>query len=89
LPFRSIVAGPEDLAAIYAAFDRAWIDINQSSPVDPISVSAARERLGHIIVGLWNADPKQDLATTAVNVYRSAPDTDLVSATRAVQSFLR
>jgi hypothetical protein len=85
LAFRSIVAGPEDLVALYAAFDCAWIDINQGSPVDPVSVSAARERLGHIIVGLWNADPKQDLTTAAVDIYRSSPDADLLSATRTAQ----
>jgi hypothetical protein len=80
MPFRSIVAEPEDLAVLCAAFDRAWIAINQGTPIDPLMTSAARERLGHILIGFWKVDPMQDLAAAAIHAYRSARDFSPVSA---------
>jgi hypothetical protein len=53
MPFRSIVAEPQDLAKLSAAFDAAWIGINSTTPIAPAEQSTARERLGHIIIGLW------------------------------------
>jgi hypothetical protein len=53
MPFHSIVAEPQELAKLSAAFDVAWIDINSATPIAPAEQSIARERLGYIIVGLW------------------------------------
>jgi hypothetical protein len=74
MPFRSIIATPEELAALSAAFDASWIAINELSPIDPLAASAARERLGYIIVGLWKADPSQDLARAAITQFSTAAD---------------
>jgi hypothetical protein len=73
MPFRSVVAEPEELKRLAGAFDAAWIAINSPRPIDPIAASAARERLGYIIVGLWKTDPHQDLAAAAVQQFIAAP----------------
>jgi hypothetical protein len=72
MPFRSIVASPEELAALTSAFNSAWVKINQHSPIDPLATSGARERLGYIIIGLWKADPSQDLARAAIEQFTSS-----------------
>lgn len=77
MPLRSIVADPEDLALLTAAFDTAWKEINRSSVVDPAMVAAARQRLGYIIVGLWKNDPTQELAERATAIYMSAAEVEL------------
>lgn len=64
MPFRSIVATPEELARIAAAFDEAWSEI--AARVDPPSEPVQRERLASIIAELWRADPSVDLAVLAV-----------------------
>ncbi|SEG59624.1 hypothetical protein SAMN04488115_107207 [Bosea lathyri] len=69
MPFRSI-AEPEDLARLTATFDTVWAILEEQRPVDPLSVAAERERLGHIIVTLWRADPDCDLVTKAVQQFR-------------------
>ena len=74
MPFRSIIAEPEELAKLYGVFDSAWIEINRHSPVDPLATPAARERLGYIIVGLWKADPSQDLVKAAIEQFTSTAD---------------
>lgn len=53
MPFRSIVAEPQELAILSAAFDAAWIAINSTLPIPSADQSVARERLGYIIIGLW------------------------------------
>ncbi|MCV9941132.1 hypothetical protein OIU35_32690 [Boseaceae bacterium BT-24-1] len=54
MPFRAIVAEPQELAKLSAAFDAAWIAIHSAAPVETRrQSSAARERLGCIIIDLW------------------------------------
>lgn len=60
MPFRSIVATPEELARIAAAFGEI------AARVDPPSEPVQRERLASIIAELWRADPSVDLAVLAV-----------------------
>jgi hypothetical protein len=88
MPFRSIVAEPEELAKLSEAFDRAWIEINEAAPVDPLAAAAARERLGYIIVGLWKLDPRQDLASTAVRLFTSTADAAPTAAMDLAQSLI-
>lgn len=67
MPFRTINASPEDLAVLCRAFDAAWVEINSIRPVEATAQSAARERLGHIIVSLWQGGEESPaLAPTAV-----------------------
>ncbi|MGO4740237.1 hypothetical protein AB4099_27065 [Bosea sp. 2KB_26] len=66
MPFRSIVATPEELAGIVAAFEEAWSKIDARNSIDPVSVPAQRERLGYIIAGLWAAGQTTDLTEVAV-----------------------
>lgn len=63
MPFRSIVATPEELAGIAAAFEEAWNDIE--ARIDPLSAPGQRERLAAIVAELW-ADQTLDLAVLAV-----------------------
>ncbi|KFC64692.1 hypothetical protein FG93_05288 [Bosea sp. LC85] len=63
MPFRSIVATPEELARIAAAFEEAWNDIE--ARIDPLSAPGQRERLAAIVAELW-ADHPLDLAAAAV-----------------------
>ena len=66
MPLRSIVATPEDLAVIVAAFDKAWGEIEARGVFDPLSAAGQRERLGYIVAGLWSAGSTIDLAERAV-----------------------
>jgi hypothetical protein len=69
MPFRSIVATPEQLAFISAAFDKAWAEIERCGGVDPLSEAAERERLGYIVAELWKTETPGDLATLAVGQF--------------------
>lgn len=69
MPFRSIVADPRELQKLCDAFDAAWTAVNSARPVDPLMAAAERERLGYIIVQLWQADPLCSLATQAVRQF--------------------
>jgi hypothetical protein len=51
MPLRSVDAEPDELAKLCAAFDAAWIGINSPEPIASAGQSAARERLGYIMVG--------------------------------------
>jgi hypothetical protein len=62
MPFRSIVATPEELAQIVDAFEEAWRQIEARGEIAPLSVPAERERLGYIVAGLWNAKTPGQLA---------------------------
>lgn len=53
MPFRSIVASPEDIAEMMAALESAWTAIQSRRASDPLSVAAERERLAYIIAGFW------------------------------------
>ena len=64
MPFRSIVASPEELARIAAAFEDAWGEV--APWIDPLSAAGQRERLAAIITELWSEDPTIDLARSAV-----------------------
>lgn len=71
MPFRSLVTTPEELAKLSAAFELAWIVINQHAPVEPEDEARARELLGYILIALWRDDPSGDLAELAVARYLS------------------
>lgn len=66
MPFRSIVATPEELTVIVAEFEKAWSEIEARGSFDPLSAVGQRERLGYIIAGLWSAGDTIDLAGLAV-----------------------
>ncbi|WP_069883041.1 hypothetical protein [Bosea sp. BIWAKO-01] len=78
MPFRSIVASPEELARIASAFEEAWGEVAQS--VDPLSAPGQRERLAAVITELWSEDPTIDLKRRAVQRFQeialkiAAPD---------------
>lgn len=82
MPFRSLAASPEDLTKLSTAFDAAWIAINEGKPIDPLAVSGCRERLGAIIVSLWQADPDQELAKAAVAKFLESYEPSIVSPSR-------
>jgi hypothetical protein len=69
MPFRSIVATPEQLVFISAAFDKAWAEIESRGGIDPLSEAAERERLGYIVAELWKTETSDDLATLAVGQF--------------------
>lgn len=66
MPFRSL-AEPEDVAAIEAAFEHSWKVIESSDEMNPLQVSAQRERLAHITmrVRAEGKIPKTELASPA------------------------
>ncbi|MGO4741297.1 hypothetical protein AB4099_32580 [Bosea sp. 2KB_26] len=64
MPFRTMVATPEEIARMAEAFDEAWSQIQ--TRVDTSSASRHRDRLACIIAELWLADPSADLALLAV-----------------------
>ncbi|MDR6872247.1 hypothetical protein J2Y55_003263 [Bosea sp. BE125] len=66
MPFRSIVATPEELAQIVTAFEEAWRQIETRGEIAPLGVPAERERLGYIVAGLWNAKIPGQLVELAV-----------------------
>lgn len=68
MPFRSIVAEPQELAKLAAAFDTAWIDLNGTTLIPPAGQSAARERLGYIIISLWEQGEER-LAAKAAELF--------------------
>lgn len=66
MPFRSIIANPDDIAMMTVALEDAWGEIQRLKPIDPLSVAGERERLGYIIAGLWEQGLRSDLARQAV-----------------------
>ena len=72
MPFRSIVAEPEELAALSTAFDSAWQQISARQTVDPLRVAAERERLGFLIVTLWKSEPVETWIPKAVEGFFGA-----------------
>ncbi len=69
MPFRSIVATPEELAGIVVAFEEAWRQIEARGDMPPLSVPAERERLGYIVAGLWDAKTSGELVELAVQQF--------------------
>ncbi|MDZ4365429.1 MAG: hypothetical protein U0987_00090 [Afipia sp.] len=63
----SIIAEPAELQKLTDAFDAAWISINAAKLIEPLHVSAERERLGYILVPLWQSEPKAELVTLAAH----------------------
>lgn len=72
MPFRSIVATPEEVAVIVAAFETAWGQIDARGEIDRQRTSIQRERLGYIVVGLWDAGGAGQLAERAVQQFDAA-----------------
>jgi hypothetical protein len=74
------ICPPEELTAMADAFGIAWTELNVRSihPVmsssDPVTVQAARDRLGSIIVNLWTAGPGPDIAQLAVTQFLTSAD---------------
>lgn len=66
MPFRSIVATPEELDRIAAAFEEAWSKIEARGSLDPLSVPGKRERLASLIAEMWAEGTKDDLVEQAV-----------------------
>ncbi|WP_156640353.1 hypothetical protein [Bosea sp. PAMC 26642] len=71
MPFRNLVAEPDVLAKLSAAFDVAWTAIGPS--IDPLDRSAEREYLGSIIFGLWECGETEALAAQAVIKFQESP----------------
>ncbi|KQU51533.1 hypothetical protein ASG72_08240 [Bosea sp. Leaf344] len=78
----SIAAEPEELQRLAEAYDAAWTALDGQNAIDALERSAARERLGYIIVQVWQTDPSADLSTKAIQLFRAgmaqaaAPRTD-------------
>lgn len=78
----SIAAEPEELQRLAEAYDAAWTVLDKQDAIDALEKSAARERLGYIIVQIWQADPSAELSKKAVQLFRAgmahapAPRTD-------------
>ncbi|MGX1786101.1 hypothetical protein ACWIGM_05150 [Bosea sp. NPDC055332] len=64
MPLRSVAADPETLAQLQEAFDTAWAAV--ANHCEPTATSAARERLGFILVDLWRTEPGSDLVGGAI-----------------------
>ncbi len=52
---------PAELQKLANAFDAAWISINTAKPIEPLQVSAERERFGCILAHLWQSEPHANL----------------------------
>lgn len=70
MPFRSLTADPVDLQKLADALDEAWIAINQPLPIEASASAAERERLSHIIMCTWQANPEADLAQIAIRAFQ-------------------
>jgi hypothetical protein len=66
MPFRSIIAEPDQLAKLAGAFDAAWMGVNSVNTIGTQSQKRARDRLAEIILELWREDPTQPLSARAV-----------------------
>ncbi|PZN97806.1 MAG: hypothetical protein DCF30_15675 [Hyphomicrobiales bacterium] len=71
MPFRDVIAEPNDLAKLSAAFDEAWTAIGPG--IDPQARSAERGYLGSIILGLWQLGESDMLAAKAVIKFKGTP----------------
>jgi hypothetical protein len=67
---------PADLAVLTEAFEEAWAVIEAEKRIPLIYALAERDRLGQIVLTLWNVDPECDLIANAVaQFYQTAvPD---------------
>jgi hypothetical protein len=74
MPFRSIVAEPDQIEAMQAAFERAWQLVEERGELDPLQVPAQRERLAYIIIGQWETDRDGDLVAPAIARFFAATD---------------
>jgi hypothetical protein len=57
---------PADLAELTEAFEEAWAMIEVQRRIPLIYALAERDRLGQIVLTLWNVDPECDLIAKAV-----------------------
>lgn len=71
MPFRNLDAYEKDMTTLVEAFDAAWIEINQHTPIAPPYRSAAQNRLGEIIIAMWKADPGAPIVERAVAEFNS------------------
>ncbi|WP_103872609.1 hypothetical protein [Bosea lathyri] len=74
MPFRSIVAEPDELAKLADAFDAAWMGVNSVNTIGTQSQKRARTRLAEIILELWREDPTQALSARAVERFLASAD---------------
>ena len=80
MPLRSVTADPQTLVRLQAAFDAAWATV--SMHCDPVAAPAARERLGSILVNLWQLEPGSNLVAGSVERF-FADEPQLEAAQRA------
>lgn len=71
MPFRYVVARPDEIARMKTALDEAWTLIEAARRSDPLRVPGERERLAHIIIRLWEQDAEQDLTSAAVERFNA------------------
>ncbi|WP_069881309.1 hypothetical protein [Bosea sp. BIWAKO-01] len=69
MPFHSIVATPEEIAVIVAAFETAWGQIHARGEIERSRAPLQRERLSYIVVGLWGEGSIGQLAERAVQQF--------------------
>lgn len=72
MPLRSLVE-PEEFFALEMAFEEAWAAIDAPYKSDPLRVPAQRERLAHILIGLWKSGigDRAELVNTASQTFVS------------------
>lgn len=80
-----VSADPQDLQRLADAFDEAWIALSQQQVLDPVAKPAARDRLGEIIITVWQADPSADLAGTAIELFGRNSVKSLLESSHAAQ----
>lgn len=71
MPFRNLDADEKDMTTLVEAFDDAWIEINQHTPIAPPYRSAAQNRLGEIIISIWQAGSDTTIVQRAVAEFNS------------------
>lgn len=84
MPFRSIVATPEELAMIVAEFEKAWSQIDARGSLDVLQATGQRERLGYIVAGLWSAGKTLDLAKLAVQRFDETAIADALAREKVI-----
>lgn len=69
MPFRSVTADRRELQRLCEAFDDAWVAVSSARLIENDHIPAERERLGYILVQIWEGDREAHLATRAVQLF--------------------
>lgn len=67
MTFSSMSAESQDLQKVADAFDAAWLACAEE--IAPLERSAAKERLGYIVMQLWQSDPSAELSSKAIELF--------------------